>query len=110
MGARAGLDRAQVIETAAVIADESGADGLTLAALAARLGVRSQSLYAHVDGLDGLRRDLAVHGQQELARRLGRRGHGSGRGGRAPGAGRGVRELRGRTAGPLRVRAPGAAR
>ena len=30
-------------------------------------------LYAHVDGLDGLRRDLAVHGQQELARRSGPR-------------------------------------
>jgi AcrR family transcriptional regulator len=71
VAARAGLDRDQVIEAAAAIADESGADGLTLAALAARLGVRSQSLYAHVDGLDGLRRDLAVHGQQQLARRLG---------------------------------------
>lgn len=71
MGARAGLDRAQVIEAAAVIADESGADGLTLAALASRLGVRSQSLYAHVEGLEGLRRDLAVHGQQQLASRLG---------------------------------------
>jgi AcrR family transcriptional regulator len=71
MGARAGLDRAQVVDAAAALADESGADGLTLAALAADLGVRSQSLYAHVDGLEGLRRDLAVHGQQELARRLG---------------------------------------
>jgi AcrR family transcriptional regulator len=71
MGARAGLDRAQVVDAAAALADESGADGLTLAALAADLGVRSQSLYAHVDGLDGLRRDLAVHAQQELAGRLG---------------------------------------
>jgi AcrR family transcriptional regulator len=71
VGARAGLDRDQVIEAAAAIADESGPDGLTLAALAARLGVRSQSLYAHVDGLDGLRRDLAVYGQEELADRLG---------------------------------------
>jgi len=40
--------------------------------VAARLGVRSQSLYAHVDGLDGLRRDLAVLGQQSLADQLGR--------------------------------------
>ena len=71
MGARAGLDRDQVIEAAADLADASGADGLTLAALAAQLGVRSQSLYAHVDGLDGLRRDLAVYGQEELAARLG---------------------------------------
>src|SRR5215470_8697450 len=61
----------QVIDEAATMADESGADAVTLAALAARLGVRSQSLYAHVDGLDGLRHDLAVHGQEELAARLG---------------------------------------
>lgn len=71
MGARVGLDRDAVIDAAAVLADESGADELTLAALAARLGVRSQSLYAHVDGLDGLRRALAVHAQWELAQRLG---------------------------------------
>jgi AcrR family transcriptional regulator len=71
MGARAGLDRARVLEEAAELADESGAGALTLAALASRLGVRSQSLYAHVDGLDGLRRDLAIAGQRELARRLG---------------------------------------
>jgi AcrR family transcriptional regulator len=71
VGARAGLDRARVIEAAAALADESGAGELTLAALAGRLGVRSQSLYAHVDGLDGLRRALAVGAQEELARRLG---------------------------------------
>src|SRR5215471_14836086 len=72
VAAGVGLDRMQVIDEAAVLADESGADAVTLAALAARLGVRSQSLYAHVDGLDGLRRDLAVLGQQTLADRLGR--------------------------------------
>jgi len=72
VGNGVGLDHAQVIDEAAALADEAGADGVTLAALAARLGVRSQSLYAHVDGLDGLRRDLAVLGQQLLAERLGR--------------------------------------
>lgn len=72
MAAGVGLDRSRVIEEAAGLADESGADAVTLAALAARLGVRSQSLYAHVDGLDGLRRDLAVLGQAALADRLGR--------------------------------------
>ena len=72
MAAGVGLERQQVIEEAAALADESGSDAVTLAALAARLGVRSQSLYAHVDGLDGLRRDLAVLGQQSLADRLGR--------------------------------------
>jgi AcrR family transcriptional regulator len=72
MAAGVGLDRTQVIEEAAALADEAGADAVTLAALAARLGVRSQSLYAHVDGLDGLRRDLALLGQQSLAAELGR--------------------------------------
>src|SRR5436190_15324005 len=72
MAAGIGLDRQQVIEEAAALADESGADAVTLAALAARLGVRSQSLYAHVDGLEGLRRDLAVLGQRSLAEQLGR--------------------------------------
>jgi AcrR family transcriptional regulator len=72
MAAGVGLDRQRVIDEAAALADEDGYDTVTLAALAARLGVRSQSLYAHVDGLDGLRRDLAVLGQQSLADRLGR--------------------------------------
>src|SRR6188508_163273 len=71
MAAGVGLDRQQVIEEAAALADEDGCDAVTLAALATRLGVRSQSLYAHVDGLDGLRRDLAVLGQQQLADALG---------------------------------------
>lgn len=72
MAAGVGLDRQRVIDEAAALADELGADGVTLAALAVRLGVRSQSLYAHVDGLDGLRRDLAVLGQESLADQLGR--------------------------------------
>lgn len=72
MGVKLGLDREQVIAVAAALADEDGVDAVTLAALAARLGVRSQSLYAHVAGVDGLRHDLAVLGQRELADRLGR--------------------------------------
>jgi AcrR family transcriptional regulator len=72
VAAGVGLDREQVIDEAAALADDAGADAVTLAALAGRLGVRSQSLYAHVAGLDGLRRDLAVLGQQALADRLGR--------------------------------------
>jgi AcrR family transcriptional regulator len=70
MGQPIGLDREQVVATAAALVDEEGADALTLAALAARLGIRSQSLYAHVDGLEGLKRDLALLGQRELAARL----------------------------------------
>lgn len=56
---RAGLTPAAVAEAAAQVADEIGYDQLTLAAVAERCGVRLPSLYKHVDGLDGLRRELA---------------------------------------------------
>jgi AcrR family transcriptional regulator len=61
-----------VVEAAAALADEEGLEGVTLAALAARLGIRTPSLYNHVAGLEGLRRELAVHGTRELTRALGR--------------------------------------
>jgi len=69
---RAGLDRAAVVRAAAALADEEGLDELTLARLAERLGVRTPSLYNHIHGLPGLRRDLHLLGVRELAARLGR--------------------------------------
>jgi AcrR family transcriptional regulator len=64
---RAGLDAAAVVDAAAALADTDGLPALTLARLADRLGVRSPSLYAHVDGLDDLRRRLAGKGARDLA-------------------------------------------
>ena len=61
MGRKIGLTREQVVEAAAEIADRDGLDALSLATLASALGVRSPSLYAHVDGLAGLRRQLTLH-------------------------------------------------
>jgi AcrR family transcriptional regulator len=69
---RAGLNREAVVEAAATLADEDGLEGVTLAELASRLGVRTPSLYNHVAGLEGLRRELALLGTHELGRRLGR--------------------------------------
>lgn len=63
---RAGLSGPIVIEEAARLADEAGLDGLTLAALAGRLGVAVPSLYKHVDGLDAVRRGVAVTGLRDL--------------------------------------------
>jgi AcrR family transcriptional regulator len=65
MGRKVGLAKGQVLEAAASLVEETGAEELTLAAVADRLGVKSQSLYAHVNGLPGLRRDLIL---AELAR------------------------------------------
>jgi AcrR family transcriptional regulator len=70
MATQVGLDHEAVIRQAAALVDEHGVDSLTLAALAARLGIRSQSLYAHVDGLDGLLRDLALHSVRLLGDEL----------------------------------------
>lgn len=67
---RAGLTPARVVAEGAALADEVGFEHLTLAGIAARLGVRLPSLYKHVAGLDALRQGLAVQALQELAARL----------------------------------------
>ena len=69
---KARLDRAAVVQAAAELADAEGLENLTLAALAARLGIRTPSLYNHVTGLEGLRRDLALRAVRELQERLAR--------------------------------------
>lgn len=72
MRRRAGLDRAVVVEAAAKLADKDGLAQLSLSRLATQLGVRTPSLYNHVDGLPGLLREMALLGGRELGRRLGR--------------------------------------
>lgn len=70
MVAKAGLDRMTVVRTAAELADSLGLHQVTLAAVASRLGVRTPSLYNHVEGLGGLRRELALYGINKLGKRL----------------------------------------
>jgi len=66
-----GLSRPIVVEAGVAILEEQGTvDAVSLAAVAERLGVRTQSLYSHVDGLDGLRRELALHAVRALGREL----------------------------------------
>jgi AcrR family transcriptional regulator len=69
---RRGLNAAAVVEAAAAFVDAEGLEGLTLARLAERLGVSTPALYKHVDGLDALKRALALLGLAEMSRRLGR--------------------------------------
>lgn len=64
---RVGLTPAAVVDAALALLDEAGPDAVTLAAVADRVGVRSPSLYRHVDGLDGLREQMAVRVAQDLA-------------------------------------------
>lgn len=64
---RAGLTNTVVVEEAERMIDEPDAGPLTLAALAARLGVKQPSLYKHIVGMDDLRRSIAVRAKLELA-------------------------------------------
>jgi AcrR family transcriptional regulator len=63
---RMGLDAERVVDTAARVADAEGLPAVTLARVAADLGVRAPSLYNHVDGRDGLLRAVALRGVREL--------------------------------------------
>jgi AcrR family transcriptional regulator len=67
---RAGLDAEAVVAAAAALADEDGLGHLTLARLAGALGIRTPSLYAHVDGLGDLRARLGARGARDLAAQL----------------------------------------
>ncbi|MGI5121972.1 TetR/AcrR family transcriptional regulator [Marinactinospora thermotolerans] len=68
---RAGLDRAAVVAAGAALADEVGLAKLTMGALAERVGVRTPSLYKHVDGQEDLNRRIAALALSEAADAVG---------------------------------------
>ena len=61
------LDRVTLIEAAADLADVVGWNDLTLSRVAEAVDRHVSSLYSHVDGLDALRREVAVLSVTELA-------------------------------------------
>jgi AcrR family transcriptional regulator len=63
---RVGLTAQDVAAAAAGLADEIGYANLTMGLLAERLGVRSPSLYKHVDGLADLQHRVATLAMTEL--------------------------------------------
>jgi AcrR family transcriptional regulator len=71
MGRKVGLTLEQVVDTAAEIADRDGLASLSLSSVASELGIRSPSLYSHVDGLAGLHRQLAFRASSVLTAELG---------------------------------------
>jgi AcrR family transcriptional regulator len=64
---RAGLSPDSVTAAGAALADEVGLDHLSMGLLAERLGVRTPSLYKHVDGLADLTHRIAALAMTELA-------------------------------------------
>ncbi|WP_270165272.1 TetR/AcrR family transcriptional regulator [Paenibacillus sp. SYP-B4298] len=67
---RIGLDLPTLVRATAQLADEQGLREVTLANVAKQLNMRSPSLYNHIDGLSGLRNELAVYGLEQLYLRL----------------------------------------
>ena len=60
---RTGLNKEEIVKIAADMADEKGAAGVTFKALAARLGIKSPSLYKHFGGgLEELNKELMLCG------------------------------------------------
>jgi len=60
------VTKARVVDTAVDLLDGQGPHALSLAAIARQLGVRTPSLYHHVEGLDGLRREVRLRGVERL--------------------------------------------
>jgi AcrR family transcriptional regulator len=63
---RAGLGQVSVTEAGASLADETGLDHLSMGLLAQRLGVKTPSLYKHVEGLADLTHRIGVLATVEL--------------------------------------------
>jgi AcrR family transcriptional regulator len=64
---RAGLTRSLVLDAAADLADQVGFEAVTPSAVARAVGIRTPSLYAHVDGAEALRDGITVRALDEMA-------------------------------------------
>lgn len=70
MPPRKHIDRQRVLEVAIGLADAHGFEAVTLASVAEQLGIRIPSLYNHISGLPGLRREMALWGVRQLGEGL----------------------------------------
>lgn len=70
MGAKRRVDRAVVLDYAAALADVEGLEQLSLARVAEHVGLKIPSLYNHIDGMPGLRRELALRGGRGMLEAL----------------------------------------
>ena len=71
MSPRANLTKTAVVQAAADLINTEGLEALSLGRLAKELGIRTPSLYNHVDGLPGLMWELSILNARNLAERIG---------------------------------------
>src|ERR1700731_575530 len=60
------IDLARIRDTACILANRHGLEGLSMGDLAKALNIRPPSLYSHVAGIDDVKRLVALHGLAEL--------------------------------------------
>ncbi|RHW41493.1 TetR/AcrR family transcriptional regulator [Neobacillus notoginsengisoli] len=60
------VDKEKIILAAVELADGRGFEEVTLANLAKALSIKPPSLYNHIDGLPGVKKELAIYGINEL--------------------------------------------
>jgi AcrR family transcriptional regulator len=65
---RAGLTPERIVEAGLDLADTVGFDHVSVSSVARRVGVRSASLYSHIEDLHDLRTRMALRALDELAR------------------------------------------
>lgn len=70
MSPRSNLTKQAVVLAAADLINAEGLEALSLGHLAEVLGIRTPSLYNHVDGLPGLLRELSILNARNIADRL----------------------------------------
>lgn len=70
MPRRPGITHDKIMDASLQLIHQHGESALTLAALAKQLGVRPPSLYNHVTGLPGLKRELRLRGLNQLGGEL----------------------------------------
>ena len=70
MSPRSNLTKTTVVQAAADLINAEGLEALSLGRLAKELGIRTPSLYNHVDGLPGLMRELSILNARNLAERI----------------------------------------
>ena len=67
-----GINQNRILRESIILANRRGLDGLSMSELAKALKIRTPSLYSHVEGIDDVRRLLALHGLGELDRSVSR--------------------------------------
>lgn len=64
------VNKIAVVEAASEIADEKGLNNVSLKAVAEKLGIRTPSLYNHIDSLDNLLREVAHTGMLAMNKQM----------------------------------------